>query len=128
MVDGDGWFVLIFVEDVWRVVGDDEVFDVEWLQEIVQWWVLIYGKSVDGYYNFIFVLYKFVCGFDFDVLFYWFCCIFDGGEDFMYFVWCLICMVVEDIGFVDLNVFVQVNVVCDVYQMLGLLEGELVFV
>lgn len=45
-----------------------------------------------------------MCSFNLDVVLYWLMCMLDGGCDLFYLVCCLICMVIEDIGLVDLCV------------------------
>jgi putative ATPase len=125
MADGDGRSALTLAEDVWRAAGEEEVFDAERLQEIVQRRAPIYDKSADGHYNLISALHKSVRGSDPDAALYWFCRMLDGGEDPMYLARRLIRMAVEDIGLADPNALVQANAARDAYQMLGSPEGEL---
>lgn len=125
MADGDGRSALTLAEDVWRAAGEDEVFDAERLQEIVQRRAPIYDKSADGHYNLISALHKSVRGSDPDASLYWFCRMLDGGEDPLYLARRLIRMAVEDIGLADPNALVQANAARDAYQMLGSPEGEL---
>jgi putative ATPase len=125
MADGDGRSSLTLAEDVWRAAGEDEVFDAERLQEIVQRRAPIYDKSADGHYNLISALHKSVRGSDPDAALYWFCRMLDGGEDPLYLARRLIRMAVEDIGLADPNALVQANAARDAYQMLGSPEGEL---
>lgn len=125
MADGDGRSSLTLAEDVWRAANEDEVFDAERLQEIVQRRAPIYDKSADGHYNLISALHKSVRGSDPDAALYWFCRMLDGGEDPMYLARRLIRMAVEDIGLADPNALVQANASRDAYQMLGSPEGEL---
>nr|WP_155139715.1 replication-associated recombination protein A [Roseibium sp. RKSG952] len=125
MADGDGRSALTLAEDVWRAVSEDEVFDAERLQEIVQRRAPIYDKSADGHYNLISALHKSVRGSDPDAALYWFCRMLDGGEDPLYLARRLIRMAVEDIGLADPNALVQANASRDAFQMLGSPEGEL---
>ncbi|WP_297585581.1 replication-associated recombination protein A [Roseibium sp.] len=125
MADGDGRSALTLAEDVWRAAAEDEVFDAERLQEIVQRRAPIYDKSADGHYNLISALHKSVRGSDPDAALYWFCRMLDGGEDPMYLARRLIRMAVEDIGLADPHALVQANAARDAYQMLGSPEGEL---
>jgi putative ATPase len=125
MADGDGRSALTLAEDVWRAAAEDEVFDAERLQEIVQRRAPIYDKGADGHYNLISALHKSVRGSDPDASLYWFCRMLDGGEDPMYLARRLIRMAVEDIGLADPNALVQANASRDAYQMLGSPEGEL---
>lgn len=66
--------------------------------------VVSYDNKGDMFYDFILVFYKFVWGLDFDVVFYWYVRIFDGGGDVFYVGWWLFVIVFEDIGNVDLCV------------------------
>ncbi|WP_282047515.1 replication-associated recombination protein A [Roseibium album] len=125
MADGDGRSALTLAEDVWRAAAEDEIFDADRLQEIVQRRAPIYDKSADGHYNLISALHKSVRGSDPDAALYWFCRMLDGGEDPMYLARRLIRMAVEDIGLADPNALVQTNAARDAYQMLGSPEGEL---
>lgn len=125
MADGDGRSALTLAEDVWRASEQDEIFDADRLQEIVQRRAPIYDKSADGHYNLISALHKSVRGSDADASLYWFCRMLDGGEDPMYLARRLIRMAVEDIGLADPNALVQANAARDAYQMLGSPEGEL---
>lgn len=125
MADGDGRSALTLAEDVWRAADEDEVFDAERLQEIVQRRAPIYDKSADGHYNLISALHKSVRGSDPDAALYWFCRMLDGGEDPLYLARRLIRMAVEDIGLADPHALVQANAARDAYQMLGSPEGEL---
>ncbi|CTQ58940.1 replication-associated recombination protein A [Roseibium album] len=125
MADGDGRSALTLAEDVWRAAAEDEIFDADRLQEIVQRRAPIYDKSADGHYNLISALHKSVRGSDPDAALYWFCRMLDGGEDPMYLARRLIRMAVEDIGLADPNALVQTNASRDAYQMLGSPEGEL---
>jgi len=125
MADGDGRSALTLAEDVWRAAGDEEIFDAERLQTIVQRRAPIYDKSQDGHYNLISALHKSVRGSDPDASLYWFCRMLEGGEDPMYLARRLIRMAVEDIGLADPNALVQANAARDAYQMLGSPEGEL---
>ncbi|CTQ55714.1 Replication-associated recombination protein A [Roseibium album] len=125
MADGDGRSALTLAEDVWRAAAEDEIFDAERLQEIVQRRAPIYDKGADGHYNLISALHKSVRGSDPDASLYWFCRMLDGGEDPMYLARRLIRMAVEDIGLADPNALVQANASRDAYQMLGSPEGEL---
>ncbi|WP_417671548.1 replication-associated recombination protein A [Roseibium sp.] len=125
MADGDGRSALTLAEDVWRAAGEEEVFDAERLQEIVQRRAPIYDKGQDGHYNLISALHKSVRGSDPDASLYWFCRMLDGGEDPLYLARRLIRMAVEDIGLADPNALVQANAARDAYQMLGSPEGEL---
>jgi len=125
MADGDGRSALTLAEDVWRAADEDEVFDAERLQGIVQRRAPIYDKGQDGHYNLISALHKSVRGSDPDASLYWFCRMLDGGEDPMYLARRLIRMAVEDIGLADPHALVQANSARDAYQMLGSPEGEL---
>lgn len=125
MADGDGRSALTLAEDVWRAAGEEEIFDAERLQTIVQRRAPIYDKSQDGHYNLISALHKSVRGSDPDASLYWFCRMLEGGEDPMYLARRLIRMAVEDIGLADPNALVQANAARDAYQMLGSPEGEL---
>lgn len=53
---------------------------------------------------------------------------FDGGCDFLYIVWWVVCMVSEEVGNVDFCVFGLCLLVWDVQECLGSFEGELVVV
>jgi putative ATPase len=125
MADGDGRAALSLAEEVWRAVGEGEVFDKQQLQEVLQRRAPIYDKSQDGHYNLISALHKSVRGCDPQAALYYFCRILDGGEDPMYLARRLIRMAVEDIGLADPDALVVANAARDAYHMLGTPEGEL---
>jgi putative ATPase len=125
MADGDGRAALSLAEEVWRAVGEGEVFDRQRLQEVLQRRAPIYDKSQDGHYNLISALHKSVRGSDPQAALYYFCRILDGGEDPMYLARRLIRMAVEDIGLADPDALVVANAARDAYHMLGTPEGEL---
>lgn len=76
----------------------------------------------------ILVFIKFIRGSDFDVVVYWFVRFLDGGEDFKYMVRRLFIEVSEDIGMVNLEVFLVVNVVMNVCEKIGMLEVRIILV
>ena len=125
MADGDGRAVLSLAEEVWRAAGEDEIFDAERLQEILQRRAPIYDKAQDGHYNLISALHKSVRGSDPQAALYYLARMLDAGEDPMYLARRLIRMAVEDIGMADHNALVVANAAKDAYHMLGTPEGEL---
>lgn len=127
MADGDGRAVLTLAEEVWRAAGEDEVFDAEALQRIVQRRAPVYDKSQDGHYNLISALHKSVRGSDPDAALYYLSRMFDAGEDPLYIGRRLVRMAVEDIGLADPQALAVANAAKDAYDYLGSPEGELAF-
>lgn len=74
-----------------------------------------YDKGGDEFYDLILVFYKLVWGSLFDGVLYWYCCILVGGGDLFYVVRCLLVIVIEDIGNVDLWVMEVVFNVWDIF-------------
>ncbi|TWG98444.1 putative ATPase [Mesorhizobium sp. J18] len=125
MADGDGRAVLTLAEEVWRAAGEDEIFDAEGLQRVVQRRAPIYDKSQDGHYNLISALHKSVRGSDPDAALYYLSRMLDAGEDPLYLGRRLVRMAVEDIGLADPQALVIANAAKDAYDYLGSPEGEL---
>ncbi len=125
MADGDGRSALSLCEEVWRSAGDDEIFDAERLQDVLQRRAPIYDKSQDGHYNLISALHKSIRGSDPQAALYYLCRMVDAGEDPMYLARRLIRMASEDIGLADPQALVIANAARDAYHMLGTPEGEL---
>jgi putative ATPase len=127
MADGDGRAVLTLAEEVWRAAREDEIFDAEGLQRVVQRRAPVYDKSQDGHYNLISALHKAVRGSDPDAALYYLARMFDAGEDPLYLGRRLVRMAVEDIGLADPQALVVANAAKDAYDYLGSPEGELAF-
>lgn len=72
------------------------------LVEVVGEKVLCFDNKGDIWYDLIFVVYKLIWGFDFDVVLYWVVWMIFVGCDFLYIVCCLFVIVFEDVGNVDL--------------------------
>ena len=125
MADGDGRAVLTLAEDVWRAASDDEIFDSEKIQEVVQRRAPIYDKSQDGHYNLISALHKSVRGSDPDAALYYLCRMLDAGEDPIYIGRRIVRMATEDIGLADPNALSICMESVRQYQLLGSPEGEL---
>lgn len=125
MADGDGRSALTLAEDVWRAAAENEIFDSEKLQDVVQRRAPIYDKSQDGHYNLISALHKSVRGSDPDASLYYLCRMLDAGEDPLYLGRRLVRMATEDIGLADPQALVQCIAAVEQYQMLGSPEGEL---
>lgn len=125
MANGDGRAALTLTEEVWRTARNDETFDSEHLQAILNRRAPIYDKSQDGHYNLISALHKSVRGSDPDAALYYLCRMLDAGEDPMYLARRLIRMAVEDIGLADPQALIQCNAAKDAFHMLGSPEGEL---
>lgn len=125
MADGDGRAALTLAEEVWRSARDDEIFNAEQLQQIVQRRAPVYDKSQDGHYNLISALHKSVRGSDPDAALYYLCRMFDAGEDPLYLGRRLVRMASEDIGLADPQALVIANAAKDAYDYLGSPEGEL---
>ncbi|MEX4007752.1 replication-associated recombination protein A [Neoaquamicrobium sediminum] len=125
MADGDGRASLTLAEEAWRAAGEDEVFDAEGLQHIVQRRAPIYDKSQDGHYNLISALHKAVRGSDPDAALYYLARMFDAGEDPLYLGRRMVRMASEDIGMADPQALVIANAAKDAYDYLGSPEGEL---
>src|SRR5690606_21642219 len=125
MADGDGRAVLTLAEEVWRAAGEEEVFDAEGLQRVVQRRAPIYDKSQDGHYNLISALHKSVRGSDPDAALYYLARMLDAGEDPLYLGRRMVRMAVEDIGLADPQALVICNAAKDAYDYLGSPEGEL---
>lgn len=125
MADGDGRSALTLAEDIWRAAGEEEVFDADRLQTILNRRAPVYDKGQEGHYNLISALHKSVRGSDPDAALYYLCRMLDGGEDPMFLARRLIRMAVEDIGLADPQALIQANAAKDAYHMLGSPEGEL---
>jgi len=125
MADGDGRAVLTLAEEIWRAARDDEIFDAETVQELVQRRAPVYDKGQDGHYNLISALHKAVRGSDPDAALYYLCRMFDAGEDPLYVGRRLVRMASEDIGLADPQALVVANAAKDAYDYLGSPEGEL---
>jgi len=125
MADGDGRAILSLAEEVWRTVRDDEVFDAETLQNVLQRRAPIYDKGQDGHYNLISALHKAVRGSDPDASLYYLCRMMDAGEDRRFIGRRLVRMASEDIGNADPQALVICNAAKDTYDFLGSPEGEL---
>ena len=125
MADGDGRAVLTLAEEIWRAAAEEEVFDAEAVQRVVQRRAPVYDKSQDGHYNLISALHKTVRGSDPDAALYYLARMFDAGEDPLYIGRRLVRMASEDIGMADPHALVVANAAKDAYDYLGSPEGEL---
>jgi len=125
MADGDGRAALTLAEEIWRAVAEEEVFDAEAVQRVVQRRAPVYDKSQDGHYNLISALHKTVRGSDPDAALYYLARMFDAGEDPLYIGRRLVRMASEDIGMADPHALVVANAAKDAYDYLGSPEGEL---
>ena len=125
MADGDGRAALTLAEEVWRAAREDELFDAEALQDLVQRRAPVYDKGQDGHYNLISALHKAVRGSDPDASLYYLCRMFDAGEDPLYIGRRLVRMASEDVGLADPQALVIANAAKDAYDYLGSPEGEL---
>lgn len=125
MADGDGRAALSLAEEVWRAAGDDETFDAETLQEVLQRRAPIYDKSEDGHYNLISALHKSVRGSDPQASLYYLCRMLDAGEDPLFLARRLVRMASEDIGLADPQALTQCIAARDSFEFLGSPEGEL---
>ena len=125
MADGDGRAALTLAEEVWRAAREDEIFNAEQLQDILQRRAPIYDKSADGHYNLISALHKSVRGSDPDAALYYLARMMDAGEDPLFLARRVVRMAVEDIGLADPQALVICNAAKDAYDFLGHPEGEL---
>lgn len=125
MADGDGRAALTLAEEIWRAATDNEIFDAEGIQRVVQRRAPVYDKSQDGHYNLISALHKTVRGSDPDAALYYLARMFDAGEDPLYIGRRLVRMASEDIGLADPQALVVANAAKDAYDYLGSPEGEL---
>ena len=125
MADGDGRAALTLAEEVWRAAREDETFNAEQLQDILQRRAPIYDKSADGHYNLISALHKSVRGSDPDAALYYLARMLDAGEDPLFLARRVVRMAVEDIGLADPQALVICNAAKDAYDFLGSPEGEL---
>ena len=125
MADGDGRAALTLAEEIWRAAAEEEVFDAEAVQRVVQRRAPVYDKSQDGHYNLISALHKTVRGSDPDAALYYLARMFDAGEDPLYIGRRLVRMASEDIGMADPHALVVANAAKDAYDYLGSSEGEL---
>ena len=125
MADGDGRAALTLAEEIWRAAAEEEVFDAEAVQRVVQRRAPVYDKSQDGHYNLISALHKTVRGSDPDAALYYLARMFDAGEDPLYIGRRLVRMASEDIGMADPHALVVANAAKDAYDYLGSPEGEL---
>lgn len=74
------------------------------LVEVVGEKVFCFDNKGDIWYDLIFVVYKLICGLNFDVVLYWFVRMIVVGCDLFYIVCRLLVIVLEDVGNVDLCV------------------------
>ncbi|RCL02988.1 MAG: putative ATPase [Candidatus Tokpelaia sp. JSC189] len=125
MADGDARAVLILAEEIWLAARQNEIFNAEQLQDIVQQRVSVYDKSHDAHYNLISALHKSVRGSDPDAALYYLCRMFSAGEDPLYLGRRLVRMAVEDIGLADPQALIVANAAKNAYDYLGSPEGEL---
>jgi putative ATPase len=125
MADGDGRAALTLAEEVWRAARENETFNAEQLQDILQRRAPIYDKSADGHYNLISALHKSVRGSDPDAALYYLARMMDAGEDPLFLARRVVRMAVEDIGLADPQALVICNAAKDAYDFLGHPEGEL---
>ncbi len=125
MADGDGRASLTLTEEIWRAAREDEIFDPQGLQNVVQRRAPIYDKSQDGHYNLISALHKSVRGSDPDAALYYLARMFDAGEDPLYIARRVVRMAVEDIGLADPQALIICNAAKDAYDFMGSPEGEL---
>lgn len=125
MSDGDGRAALSLAEEVYRSAGDNEIFDAEKLQSVLQRRAPVYDKGQDGHYNLISALHKSVRGSDPDAALYYLSRMFDAGEDPLYIGRRLVRMASEDIGLADPQALIIANAAKDAYDYLGSPEGEL---
>ncbi len=125
LADGDGRALLTLAEEAWRAAKEDEMFDAEALQTVLQRRAPIYDKGQDGHYNLISALHKAVRGSDPDAALYYLARMFDAGEDPLYLGRRLVRMASEDIGLADPQALVIANAAKDAYDYLGSPEGEL---
>lgn len=125
MADGDARAVLTLAEEVWRAARNNEIFNAQSLQDIVQRRAPIYDKGQEGHYNLISALHKSVRGSDPDAALYYLARMLDAGEDPLFLGRRLVRMAIEDIGLADPQALVVANAAKDVYDFLGSPEGEL---
>ena len=125
MADGDGRSVLSMAEDIWRTVKDDEIYDAEKLQEVLQRRAPIYDKGQDGHYNLVSALHKAVRGSDPDASLYYLARMLDAGEDRRFIARRLVRMASEDIGNADPQALVVCIAAKDSFDFLGMPEGDL---
>ena len=125
MADGDGRAILTLAEEVWRLARDDESFDSESLQKILQRRAPVYDKSQDSHYNLISALHKSVRGSDPDAALYYLARMLDAGEAPLYIGRRLVRMASEDIGLADPAAVGIAIAAKDSYEYLGSPEGEL---
>src|SRR5258708_36250587 len=125
MADGDGRAALTLAEEVWRAARENETFNAEKLQDILQRRAPIYDKSADGHYNLISALHKSVRGSDPDAALYYLARMLVAGEDPLFLARRMIRMASEDIGMADPQALPLAIAVRDAYEMLGSPEGEL---
>ena len=125
MADGDGRAALTLAEEVWRAARENETFDAQALQDILQRRAPIYDKSADGHYNLISALHKSVRGSDPDAALYYLARMMDAGEDPLFLARRVVRMAVEDVGLADPQALVICNAAKDAYDFLGHPEGEL---
>src|SRR5277367_6368517 len=125
MADGDGRAALTLAEEVWRAARQNETFNAEQLQEILQRRAPIYDKSADGHYNLISALHKSVRGSDPDAALYYLARMMDAGEDPLFLARRVVRMAVEDVGLADPQALAVANAAKDAFDFLGSPEGEL---
>ena len=125
MADGDGRSVLSMAEDIWRTAKEDEIYDADKLQEVLQRRAPIYDKGQDGHYNLVSALHKAVRGSDPDASLYYLARMLDAGEDRRFIARRLVRMASEDIGNADPQALVVCIAAKDSFDFLGMPEGDL---
>ncbi len=125
MADGDGRAMLNLAEEVWRTARENEVFDSEILQGVLQRRAPVYDKGQDGHYNLVSALHKAVRGSDPDASLYYLARMLDAGEDRRFIARRLVRMASEDIGNGDPQALVVAMAAKDSFDFLGIPEGDL---
>ncbi|MCP4072794.1 MAG: replication-associated recombination protein A [Hyphomicrobiales bacterium] len=125
MADGDGRALLNLAEEVWRTARENEVFDSEVLQAVLQRRAPVYDKGQDGHYNLVSALHKAVRGSDPDASLYYLARMLDAGEDRRFIARRLVRMASEDIGNGDPQALVVAMAAKDSFDFLGIPEGDL---
>jgi putative ATPase len=124
MADGDGRAIISLAEEIWRVAKQDEIFDAETLQEVLQRRAPIYDKGQDGHYNLISALHKSVRGSDPDAALYYLARMMEAGEDRRFIGRRLVVMASEDIGNADPQALVVTMAATQAFDYLGEVEGD----
>ena len=122
--DGDGRFLLNQVETLFSIDIAEPLGPAE-LSDLLHRRVPVYDKDREGHYNLISALHKAIRGSDPQAALYYLARMLVAGEEPLYLLRRLTRAAVEDIGMADPNALLQCLAAKEMYDFLGLPEGEI---